>query len=178
MKRIGGTLSLLVLFLALGAALAACGGSSVTPQPDPEPEAGPGGTAEPGVVTTPPEGATQVQVQLTEWAVVPDKPSVPAGPTYFLAVNSGAETHELVVIKTDLDAANLPTHDDGGVDEDADGVEAIGEIEQFAASSQGSMTFTLEPGSYVLICNVVEEEESGELEAHYQEGMYTAFTVE
>jgi hypothetical protein len=35
----------------------------------------------------------------------------------------------------------------------------------------------LEPGSYVLICNIAEGEE-GELESHYEEGMRTAFIVE
>jgi hypothetical protein len=36
----------------------------------------------------------------------------------------------------------------------------------------------LESGSYVLICNIVEKEEGGEVESHYQNGMRTEFTVE
>lgn len=39
-----------------------------------------------------------------------------------------------------------------------------------------SMTLTLEPGSYVLICNLVEMKD-GEVETHHAMGMRTAFTV-
>jgi len=35
----------------------------------------------------------------------------------------------------------------------------------------------LDAGNYVLICNIVEEED-GETVSHYQEGMRTPFTVE
>jgi hypothetical protein len=38
-------------------------------------------------------------------------------------------------------------------------------------------TFDLEPGDYVLFCNLVHEEE-GEIENHFQLGMRTEFTVE
>ena len=37
------------------------------------------------------------------------------------------------------------------------------------------MTLDLEAGNYVLICNIYDADED---EAHYQEGMRTAFTVE
>jgi hypothetical protein len=39
------------------------------------------------------------------------------------------------------------------------------------------LTVDLDAGSYALICNIVEEEE-GEPEAHYAEGMRADFTVE
>lgn len=39
-----------------------------------------------------------------------------------------------------------------------------------------SATFDLVAGTYVLFCNIYEEEE--EQEAHYAEGMRVAFTVE
>jgi hypothetical protein len=38
------------------------------------------------------------------------------------------------------------------------------------------MTFDLEPGKYVLLCNVVEEED-GVTESHYKNRMRTAFAV-
>lgn len=38
-----------------------------------------------------------------------------------------------------------------------------------------SATFDLVAGTYVLLCNIYEEEEQ---EAHYAEGMRVAFTVE
>jgi hypothetical protein len=173
---------------ALSLAMIACGddddggGSveeveTVEPQADPDPEADPEpeGQAAVGVVQTPPEGAVQVDVTLTEFQVTPDTSSVPAGQVYFLADNRGAETHELVVVRSDLQPDALPVVD-GAVPEDD--VDFIGEIEGFAAGSQASGVFDLEAGSYVLFCNLVETEESGEIESHYEEGMHAAFTVE
>jgi hypothetical protein len=81
-----------------------------------------------------------------------------------------------VVIHTDLAPDALPTADDGSVDEAGEGIEVIGEIEEFAPGESQTGTFDLAAGSYVLICNVVEEEE-GEVEAHYHLGMHAAFTV-
>ena len=126
-----------------------------------------------GVVNPKPADATQVDVILAEWSIVPTIQTISAGATYFLANNLGPlHPHELVIIRTDLAPNELPTVD-GAVDETA--VEIIGEIEEFALDSSASGVFDLEPGSYVLICNVTETE--GELENHYEEGMAVAFTV-
>ena len=124
------------------------------------------------------DGGTTVDVILSEWVVDPDVTSVPAGEVTFAANNEGVDDHELVVVKTDLSADALPTDDTGKVDEEGEGIEVIGEIEEFAAGGSEEATFNLAAGSYVLFCNIVEEEESGETESHYQEGMHTAFTVE
>lgn len=122
------------------------------------------------------EGTT-VDVILSEWVVDPDVTSVPAGEVTFTANNDGVEDHELVVVKTDLSADALPVDDTGKVDEEGEGIEVIGEIEEFAAGDSEEATFNLAAGSYVLFCNIVEEEASGEKESHYQEGMHAAFTV-
>lgn len=123
-------------------------------------------------------GASTVAVTLQEFAVIPSPDSVGAGEVTFDATNEGPEDpHELVVFATDLAPDALPTTEEGGVDEEGDGVTLIGEIEEFPVGETESATFTLESGSYVLICNLVEEEEGG-LESHYQEGMRVAFTVE
>lgn len=126
---------------------------------------------------TAPTAGTEVNVTLQEWAVIPDTQSVPAGSVTFIAENVGPmDPHELVVVKTDIPAADLPTRDDGAFDEDADGVEVIGEIEEFAVGLTESATWELEPGSYVLLCNLVEMEDEG-VEAHYQLGMWIDFEV-
>ena len=39
-------------------------------------------------------------------------------------------------------------------------------------------TITLKPGRYAIICNVLEQEPSGEMEAHYSMGMHTVLNVE
>lgn len=118
-------------------------------------------------------GAT-VNVSLIEWSVVPDTTSVAAGSVTFTATNDGAENHELVVIRTDLAPDALPVVE-GKVDEEQ--VDVIGEIEEFAPGQTESATFDLEPGNYVLICNITEVGENGEIESHYQLGMRTAFEV-
>ena len=145
------------------------------PVAEPDPEADPVAGVGPGVVETPPPAATQVKVALQEWAVIPEVDTVKAGETYFLADNVGPDDpHELVVIRTDLAPDDLPV-EDGLVPEDE--VDIVGEIEPFSPDSQASMVLDLEPGNYVLICNIAEVED-GELESHYEEGMFTAFSVE
>jgi hypothetical protein len=51
----------------------------------------------------------------------------------------------------------------------------------FVVDNKGAETnefLFLEAGTYLLLCNVVEEEESGEVESHFKEGMHATFTVE
>lgn len=61
------------------------------------------------------------------------------------------------------------------MDEEGEGVELIGEIEEFPVGETDSASFELDAGNYVLVCNIYDE---GEQEAHYAEGMRLAFTVE
>lgn len=123
-------------------------------------------------------GGGTVAVTLQEFSINPDSDSAAAGEVTFEATNEGPnDPHELVVIRTDLAPEGLPTTEEGGVDEEGEGIEVIGEIEEFPVGETESATFDLEAGSYVLICNIVEEED-GELESHYVEGMRTPFTVE
>jgi hypothetical protein len=120
---------------------------------------------------------SEVNVTLQEFAVLPDTLSVPAGSVTFTATNIGPmDPHELVVVRTDIPAGELPTREDGSFDEDAEGVEVVGEIEEFDVGLTESLTLDLEPGTYALLCNLVEVED-GETEAHYQLGMWVAFEV-
>ncbi|MGH9001206.1 MAG: cupredoxin domain-containing protein, partial [Acidimicrobiia bacterium] len=110
---------------------------------------------------------TQISVTLDEWSVEPDPASAPPGKTTFRATNDGLEPHELVIVKGD-DPAALPVQDNL-VDEDSLPEGAfVGEIEEFRAGSRCPGTFELDPGPYVLFCNI---------ENHYQDGMYAGFTV-
>jgi uncharacterized cupredoxin-like copper-binding protein len=121
---------------------------------------------------------TTVDVTVQEFAVVPASSSAPAGDITFDVTNEGPEdTHEFVVFKTDLAPDALPTAEDGSVDEEGEGVELIDEIEDIAVGDTPTLTVSLDAGSYVFICNIVEEE-GGETIAHYQQGMRVAFTVD
>lgn len=110
-----------------------------------------------------------VNVVLKEWMVLVDKSVVRAGPASFRVINQGKENHELVIIKTTIHYKKLP-FSDGKVREIEAG-ELIGEIEEFPPGARRQARFTLVPGDYVLFCNIVEQEEHGELESHYLKGM-------
>ena len=153
-----------VVILA-GVLLAACGdddegGSDTTPT------AGTTGAVE----------GTEIAVGLQEFEVIPDTDSAEAGEITFNVENTGPDdVHEFVIIKTELEPDALPTSPDGSVDETGEGVEVIDEIEDIPVGETQTLTTDLEAGSYVLICNIYDETEQ---EAHYKEGMRTAFTVE
>lgn len=122
------------------------------------------------------DGGGTVDVTLQEFAIAADPTSVGAGEVTFDATNDGPnDPHELVVFRTDLAPEALPTQETGAVDESGEGVELIDEIEEFPVGETQSMTLDLEAGNYVLVCNIYDEDEQ---EAHYQEGMRLAFTVE
>jgi uncharacterized cupredoxin-like copper-binding protein len=149
---------------AVGAALvlAACAGAD-------DGEATPGGDG-PGTG----EGTT-IDVTLQEWSVLVSQDTAPAGEITFAITNDGPEdVHELVIFRTDLGVGELPTDENGVVDEEAEGIEVVDEVEDLAVGDTADLTVTLEPGSYALVCNIYTEDED---EAHYAMGMRTAFNV-
>jgi uncharacterized cupredoxin-like copper-binding protein len=120
-------------------------------------------------------GATTVAVTLGEWSVLPDSSSAPAGEITFEVTNDGPDDiHEFVILKTDLDAADLPVDEDGVVSEEGEGIEVIDEIEDIPVGQTQEVTATLEAGNYVLLCNIWD---AGEGEAHFMLGMRTPFSV-
>lgn len=120
--------------------------------------------------------ATTVDVTLQEWAVVVGDDSAPAGEITFSVTNDGPDDiHEFVIIRTDLDPGDLPVDEQGAVTEEGEGMEVVDEIEDIPVGETQDVTVELEAGSYVLICNIYSADED---EAHYAEGMRTAFTVE
>jgi len=123
-------------------------------------------------------GAATSSVSVTEreWEVAPDPTSADAGEVTFSVINEGREIHEFVVVKTDLASGDLPTVEDGSVDEEGEGIEPVDEIEDIAAGSSQELKVDLESGQYVVFCNIVEKE-NGETESHYAKGMRTDFTV-
>jgi uncharacterized cupredoxin-like copper-binding protein len=121
-------------------------------------------------------GDGTVEVTLQEFSVGTIPASAPAGTVTFEVSNIGPDdTHEFVVISTDLGPTELPTGKDGAVLETGEGMEVIDEIEDLAVDTSETLAVDLEAGSYVLICNIYDKDEQ---ESHYQEGMRTGFTVE
>ena len=118
-------------------------------------------------------GAKTISASLKEWEIVANPEVGAAGPVTFNLLNRGAETHEFVVVKTDLDPAKLPTAKDGSVSEEGKGITAVDEVEDIEKGKTAKLKVTLDAGKYVLFCNRVE---NGDV--HYKFGMHTAFTVE
>jgi hypothetical protein len=101
----------------------------------------------------------------------------PAGEVTFEVENARpADPHEFVVIRTNLAPEALPTDEDGAVDEEGEGIEVLGEIEEFPPCETQERTFDLDAGSYVFICNPVEE--GGRPRPTTSSGLRTAFTVD
>jgi uncharacterized cupredoxin-like copper-binding protein len=119
------------------------------------------------------DGGAEVDVVLSEFIVDPVEDSVEAGEVTFALDNQGGETHEFVVVEA-ASADDLPVDDDGAFEEDS----VLAEVEEIDAGETAELTLDLEPGDYVLLCNIVEEEEDGEVESHFAEGMHATFTVE
>jgi hypothetical protein len=114
---------------------------------------------------------THVGVTVQEVQVVPETTTIPAGTVTFDVTNAGPDlVHELEVVRTDILAADLPTLEDGSFDEEAEGVEVVGEVEDIAVGTTESFTVELTPGHYVLLCNVVAEVEGAPF-SHFGAGM-------
>jgi len=154
----------MVVLLALGVAASGCGGGDDTSSSG-EPESSE--AAETAATdTTAPPGAATVTVKMDEYAFIPQDATAKAGETSLEAVNTGKIPHELVLAKSDLDPAKLPTTSNGDVDEEA--LDTVGEAPDVAAGDTGSFSADLKPGTYVMICN---------LPGHYSSGMYGSLTV-
>jgi uncharacterized cupredoxin-like copper-binding protein len=116
-------------------------------------------------------GSAQNKVDVTLGIFKIEMPStIKAGQVTFHVSNSdSSDTHEFVIFKTDLAPGGLPLDSSNNVDETAQSLTKIDEIPDMAPGDVKDLTVTLDPGSYVAICN---------LPGHYQAGMFTGFTVQ
>jgi len=163
--------------VTLGAVLLLSGCSTKTAQP---PTAG--GETTPAQTTaaspTPQAGlGNTVQVSLGEtdsqhMVIHISQAGAPSGSVTFIAKNDGTRKHEFVVLKTDTAAGNFPIVSFEGesdrIDEEAAGVENVGETGDMEPGATQTLTITLEPGHYALVCN---------LKGHYRMGMFADFQV-
>ena len=147
--------------LALAFALAACGDNGDGEKPAPTAAQAPEATEE----------TSTLDIYSTEWAITgedgADIPNVAAGEITFESHNDGQLPHELAVLKTDLDAAELPVS--AGIVNEAQAGELIGRTAYISGGDSEALTLTLEAGNYVLFCNIV---------AHYEQGTFAPLIVE
>lgn len=107
-----------------------------------------------------------VAVTLIDVGIKLDRTSTSSGPVTFTIKNSGTVAHELAFLKTDVAQDQIP------VDPNKPGmVSQPGYMTQtptLAVGASTTLSLTLAPGKYVLLCNQP---------AHYLIGMHTAFTT-
>ena len=145
---------LLVAVLAIALVAAACSDDSSTSGSSSPSEGETGSTA-------------SVNATVKDFAIGLDTEAAASGEVKFIVTNDGPSEHEFVVLETDLAPDALPV-ENGVANEDAEGISNAGEVEDLASGDTNSLTLTLEPGTYVVVCN---------LPGHYEKGMYSAFTV-
>jgi uncharacterized cupredoxin-like copper-binding protein len=109
----------------------------------------------------------KVNVSLTDHSITLDVGTIKPGKVVF-EITNGTDSkleHEFVVLRSELDSANLPVKD-GKVEEGK--VKNVGEIEGIKPGKVKHLALTLKEGRYSIICNV---------KGHYGMGMNTAFVV-
>ncbi len=117
-------------------------------------------------------GPQKIDAALTTYKITLSKNTASAGDIIFHVHNDATDLkHEFVIFKTDLPEDQLPLNDEGAVDEEGAGVTHIDEVE-VEAGQAADLAVNLEPGKYVLICNINDNNEM-----HYMHGMHVAFTV-
>ena len=109
---------------------------------------------------------SQVIVEMTDYKVATNLPSVKAGTIKIGVRNLASMEHNFEVIKTDLAADQLPVDPASAKAID---IGKVGEIPKIPGGTSAAVTLDLAPGKYVLICNIA---------GHYQLGMHTGFIVE
>ena len=108
-------------------------------------------------------------VKLFPFFVAAEPQSVPAGTVKFdisVKTSPGQSGHALTVLRTDLEPQDLPTGSIGEAITTGEGIEVV--YTEGITSPDHTAEVTMEPGPYVLICNVAN---------HYDRGMRTGFEV-
>jgi uncharacterized cupredoxin-like copper-binding protein len=166
MARRGRLLGIAMAGVLAAFALGACGSSGDSAKGD---TTAPTGSTGDTASTAPAEG-TVVNVALGETDVqhqymTLDSSSVPAGAVSFAITNEGVKNHEFVVLSSDLAADQLEMNGD---EANEDAYTLIDEVEDIPGGETATLNVTLDPGHYVIICNI---------KGHYRMGMETELTV-
>jgi len=118
-----------------------------------------------------------VSLSLTEYSIAVTAPSVKAGKVTIGAHNIGGGKHEVVVLAApDLKA--FATRDDGSLDEDKIAeAQKMGEVGEIEIGKSASKSFDLKPGTYTVMCNLVDKNADGTVTSHFAKGMTATFVV-
>jgi len=110
-----------------------------------------------------------LNVIIRDFHITASSSAVRTGEVVLLVHDQGPSTHELVVVRTDLPADQLPIRADGLlVDEDSPQLHSVDELSELDVGDRARLVLNLSPGRYVLFCN---------LEGHYLGGMHALLQV-
>lgn len=120
-----------------------------------------------GCSSAAPDGATgtQVSVAITDASFDMDVIKAQAGTITFVVENVGTMVHEFEVFSGAEAGQDLPIANNVA---DTSGLTAVDEVEDIVPGSTIELSVDLEPGTYLLICN---------LPGHYAAGNWSQFTV-
>jgi len=149
-ERMTGTVRRGLALAAIGATLVSCSSSGPTSGP--------------------------ISASEKEWQITLSSTDIKAGTITFNIRNSGDKQHEFIIRKTDLQSDSLPKNADGVVIEDDPQLMLVGDPSEVGeidpGTSNRTITLTLQPGHYVIFCNLHIDSL-----LHYQKGMHIDFTV-
>lgn len=154
-------ISITAAALLLASFVVGCGGSDNSTGDEAAAPSTPAATA---TTTESMAASSAITIAMTEFAMEPKDAVAKAGKVTITGPNNGKVVHELVLLRTDADPAMLPM-----MGNDVDESTAVGEIADVEPGATKSMTLTLKPGKYVMVCA---------LPGHYQSGMFGTVTVE
>jgi uncharacterized cupredoxin-like copper-binding protein len=116
--------------------------------------------------------APDLVTTMSDFKVNPVVKELKAGAITIRAENVGQEMHELALFRTDLDIKDLPVDATEGMNEKGDGVKLIAEVEGVSPGAQATFSATVEPGTYILVCNTIANGKK-----HFKLGMVDKITV-
>jgi uncharacterized cupredoxin-like copper-binding protein len=106
-----------------------------------------------------------IATTLSDFTIKPAETEAPAGSVTFDLTNDGPSDHTFFMVKTDLAEDALPVADHLV---QVDQLDVVAEIDEFPEGTERSLSIDLEPGGYVMFCN---------LTGHYESDMHAAFAV-
>ncbi len=119
---------------------------------------------------SPGPGNATLDVTLDSGRITPAAVTVRAGQILFHLKNiaGDGQSHQFMVVRTTLRAAQLPFRPDGSVADDLSTVVILYNGDPIPPGKTASAALSLDPGHYVLLCNLPD---------HYRAGEYVDFTV-
>ena len=135
----------IILTVACAILLAACGGDTAPPTQVAQQTIAASDPNNPNLQTPvnpiEPKGANSINVELSEWAVVPASIGLPSGATRIIVTNKGEFSHNLVIKSGNTEIGRTPNFT--------------------KAESPIELEVVLQPGSYTWLCDIPGHAEQG-----------------